>query len=215
MEPHGAIGGSSSRLGQASCGANIWEILSFPQEPVPGPPACPSHQPHRKPLIWSRKKLLSEPRHLQLLGRPVLPVSLLRQQQRGGGGSGGRGGCCSLLDAAHCSLNVAWPLQGPLQPEGTDCLLFRVSLTSRSRLGIELGLQTAEPLSKAWHSAPPGRGEQAGVRLDPQELSKAERQRKQWAGSRTWCGHRPLCTVKGCPSGPSNRPECQSKPVTL
>lgn len=147
--------------------------------------------------------------------RQTSPASLTPPPATAGGGGGEGGGCCSLLDAAHCSLNVAWPLQGPLQPEGTDCLLFRVSLTSRSRLGIELGLQTAEPLSKAWHSAPPGRGEQAGVRLDPQELSKAERQRKQWAGSRSWCGHRPLCTVKGCPSGPSNRPECQSKPVTL
>lgn len=94
-----------------------WEIPSFPQEPVPGLPACPSHQLHRKSLIWSRKKLLSEPRHLQLQGRPVLPASLLRQQQHGG--------CFSLLDATHCSLSVAWPLQGPLQPEGTDCLLFR------------------------------------------------------------------------------------------
>lgn len=84
-----------------------WEILSFPQEPVPGPPACPSHQPHRKPLIWSRKKLLSKPRHLQLLGRPVLPVSLLCQQQRGGGGLLFSAGCCPLLP--ECGLAPARP----------------------------------------------------------------------------------------------------------
>lgn len=159
----------------------MWEIPSFPQEPVPGPPACPSHQPHRRPLIWCRKKLLSEPRRLQLLGRPVLPVSLASHRQE-------------LLFWMLPTAPLVWP--GPCKAlfslRGQTVYSSGISLTSRLRLGIELGLQTAEPLSKAWLSAPAGSGEQAWVRLDPQELSNSERQRKQWAGSRSCCGHKLL-----------------------
>lgn len=94
-------GAATVILGQASSGANPWEIPSFPQEPIPGPPACPSRQPHRKALTWSPKKLFPEPRHLQLLGRPVLSGTAR--------GLAFSAGCCPLLRVSECGLASARP----------------------------------------------------------------------------------------------------------